>query len=110
MDVTEERSQKSDIAAAWRHYRGYHRMILAAGAATATAAFAELLVLAILATLTSLIGTDNDVFSAKLPLLSITVSTGQLLAFAAVLILVRGAFKQIDTSIEATLATTYEDQ
>ena len=58
---------KSDIAAAWRHYRGYHRQILAAGAATAVGTFAELIVLAILATLTSLIGTGEDVFSRQGP-------------------------------------------
>jgi len=51
MDETKRTSRQSDIAAAWRHYRGFHRQILTAGVTAAIGTFAELFVLAILATL-----------------------------------------------------------
>jgi ATP-binding cassette subfamily B protein len=110
MDESGVTARKSDIAAAWRHYRGFHRQILEAGAATAVGTFAELLVLAILATLTSLIGTGQELFTASFLFVSISLTTGQLLLITVVLILVRGAFRQIDTMIEANLASRYEDK
>ena len=61
MDVKRPSSRKSDIAAALSLPRATHRQIVVAGAAMAVGTFAELLVLAI-ATLTSLIGTGEEVF------------------------------------------------
>jgi ATP-binding cassette subfamily B protein len=101
---------RKDMAAIWHHYRGYHRSILASGSAAAVAAVAELGMLAILVTLTSIIGSGERAFTATQFGMTISISTGQLLTLAAILVVVRGGFKQLDTYLSSALGSRYEDE
>lgn len=99
---------RRDVPAIWHHYRGYHRSILSAGAAAAVAAIAELGMLAILVTLTSIIGSGERAYTTTLFDRTLSVSTGQLLILAAILVIVRGVFRQLDTYLSSSLGSRYE--
>lgn len=97
-----------DLRYFWRHYRGYHKAVLAAGSASAIAALAELGTLAILATATSLIGDRAGSYELSFAGISATISVGQLLIIAGVLVLVRGVLNLLDTYLGAALGSRYE--
>ena len=105
-----ESKPTADFMAIWRYYRGYHRSILADGSAASIAAVAELGALAILVTLTSLIGNGEPDYIGTVLGVTFTLSTGLLLVLATLLVLVRGAFKQLDTYLASALGSRYEAQ
>jgi ATP-binding cassette subfamily B protein len=100
---------RRDLAAIWHHYRGYHLAIIGDGVAGSIAAVAELGMLAILVTTTSIIGAGDRHFVAELQGRTVSVSAGVLLVLAGVLALVRGAFRQLDTYLASALGCRYED-
>ena len=97
-----------DMAASWDHFRGYHLAIIGDGVAASVAAVAELGLLAILVTVTSLIGTGDRHYVTEFLGRTLSVSTGVLLLIAGALTLVRGAFRQLDTYLASALGARYE--
>lgn len=105
-----EPPRRRDLPAVWHYYRGYHRSILINGAMASIAAVVELAMLAILVTLTSLIGSGEPLYTTTILSRTISVSTGQLLVATAMLVILRGVFKQLDTYLASAVGCRYEDE
>ena len=103
-------ARRRDVSAVWQYYRGYHRAILLDGAVASVAAVVELAMLAILVTLTSLIGTGEQAYTTTLAGRTLAISTGQLLVITAVLVVTRGALRQVDTYLSSAIGCRYEDE